>query len=155
MLLQDLRYAARTLRGNPGFTAVAAATLALGIGANSAIFSVVEAVLLRPLPYKDPGRLILVDDPTTYSDFQAWKSQAGSFEDMAVYYRNIGRARVTLTGSGEPEAVQGGFVSANFFPLMGVSPLIGRWLTSDEETRHERVVVLSHGLWSRRFGASP
>jgi predicted permease len=155
MLLQDLRYAARTLRGNPGFTAVAAATLALGIGANSAIFSVVEAVLLRPLPYKDPGRLILLADPTTYTDFQAWKSQAGSFEDMAVYYRNIGRARVTLTGSGEPEAVQGGFVSANFFPLMGVSPLIGRWLTSDEETRHERVVILSHGLWSRRFGASP
>jgi predicted permease len=155
MLLQDLRYAARTLRKNPGFTAVAAMTLALGIGANTAIFSVVEAVLLRPLPYKDPGRLVLVADPTTYTDFEAWKSQARSFEDLAVYYRNIGRSRVTLTGSDEPEAVQGGFVSANFFPLMGVSPLIGRWLTSDEETRRERVVVLSHGLWSRRFGASP
>ena len=155
MLVQDLLYAARTLRGNPGFTAVAAVTLALGIGANTAIFSVVEAVLLRPLPYKDPSRLVLVADPTTYTDFQAWKSQARSFEDMAVYYRNIGRSRVTLTGSGEPEAVQGGFVSANFFPLMGVAPLIGRWLTSDEEIRRERVIVLSHGLWSGRFGASP
>jgi predicted permease len=155
MLLQDLRYAVRTLRKNPGFTIVAAATLALGIGANTAIFSVVEAVLLRPLPYKNPERLVLMISGATYSDFQAWKSQNRIFEDMAVYYRDAGRSRVTLTGDGEPESAQGGFVAANFLPMIGVPPLVGRWFTSDEETRRERVAVVSHGLWSRRFGASP
>jgi predicted permease len=155
MMLQDLRYAARTLRKNPGFTTIAAMTLALGIGANTAIFSVVEAVLLRPLPYKNADRLVLLADGATYTDFEAWKSQNRIFEDMAVYYRDSGRSRVTLTGDGEPESVQGGFVAANFLPMLGVPPLTGRWFTSDEETRRERVVVLSHGLWSRRFGASP
>jgi predicted permease len=155
MLLQDIRYAIRTLRKSPGFTTIAAITLALGIGANTAIFSVVEAVLLRPLPYRDPGRLVLLADGTTYTDFKAWKSQNRTFADMAVYYRSGGRTRVTLTNAGEPESVQCGFVSANFGPLMGVAPLAGRWFTADEVTRRERVVVLSHGLASRRFGASP
>jgi len=151
---QDVRYAVRTLRKSPAFSGIAAVTLAIGIGANTAIFSVIEAVMLRPLPYKDPGRLAVSTDGITYSDFEAWKSQSRAFEDIAVYYRNLGRSRVTLTGNGEPESVQGGFVSSNFFPLMGVAPVTGRWFTSDEERLRERVVVLSFGLWTRRFGAS-
>lgn len=151
---QDVRYAFRALRKSPAFGVVAVVTLALGIGANAAIFSVMEAVMLRPLPYKDPRRLTLFTDGITYADFEAWKSRSRAFEDLAIYYRNLGRSRVTLTGVGEPESVQGGFVSANFFPLMGVAPALGRWFTPIEERRRERLVVLSYGLWKRRFGAS-
>jgi predicted permease len=151
--VKDIRYALRTLRKNLAFSVVATVTLALGIGANTAIFSVIKAVMLRPLPYKDPGGLALLTDGTTYPDFEIWKSQTQIFEDMAVYYRLGGRARVTLTGA-EPESIQGGFVSSNYLPLLGVSPLIGRWFTSGEEIRRERVIVLGHGLWTRRFGAS-
>ncbi len=160
-LWQDLRFAIRMLRKSPGFTLVAVLTLALGIGANTAIFSVIEAVLLRPLPYKDPSRVVLFPDPQdpngegiSYRNFESWKSQSRSFEDMAVYYRNSGWSRVTLTGAGEPDSVQGAFVSANFFPLMGVSPVLGRAFTPEEEARKEHVVVLSYGQWVRRFGAS-
>ncbi|HXX22714.1 MAG TPA: ABC transporter permease [Terriglobia bacterium] len=160
-LFQDVRYGLRMLARNPGFTAVAVLTLALGIGANTAIFSVVEAVLLRPLPYANPSRLeLLVDaqDPKDggllYKDFKACRSQSKTYEDLAVYYRDSGYSRVTLTAAAEPESVQGAFVSANFFPLMGVAPLIGRTFTPAEETRRDRVVMLSHGLWLRRFGGS-
>jgi predicted permease len=152
---QDVRHSLRSLRKSPAFGIVAALTLALAIGANTAIFSVIEAVMLRPLPYKDPGRLVQFTASFRYSDLEALKSQSRAFEDMAIYFRNSGRSRVTLTGVTEPESVQGGFVTANFFPLMGVAPVIGRWLTSDEASRRERVVVLSYGLWKRRFGASP
>ena len=162
---QDLRYGVRQLRRNPGFTVVAVLTLALGIGANTTIFSVIEAVLLRPLPYHDPSRLAILADPYApgdlenggflYKDVHAWQSQSHTFEDMAVYYRDSGFSRVTLTCAGEPEFVQGAFVSASFFPVMGVSPLLGRVFTSDEEARREQVVILSHGMWVRRFGGSP
>jgi predicted permease len=158
---QDLRYAVRQLRKNRGFTAVAILTLTLGIGANTAIFSVVNAVLLRPLPYKEPSRLLILGGDTkeadygiAYKHYQAWKSENHSFEDIAVAYRNSGWSRVTLTG-GEPENVQGTYASANFFPIIGIAPVIGRVFTSDEEVRHERVVVLSHSLWKQRFGGSP
>jgi len=160
-LIQDLKFGLRMLAKNPGFTAVAVLTLALGIGANTAIFSVIEAVLLRPLAYKDPGRLVLLADTQDpqyggflYKDFEGFKSQAGSFEDLAPYYRDTGFSQVTLSASREPELVQGGFVSANFFPLMGVPPLLGRTFTPEEEERQEHVVVLSHGLWLRRLGGS-
>jgi predicted permease len=158
-LIQDLRYGLRQLRRNPGFTAVAVITLALGIGANTAIFSVIEAVLLRPLPYKESSRLAILgpSDATasiSYRDYEAWRAQSRSFEDLAVYYTDNSWSRVILTGTPEPEAVQGAFVSANFFPLMGVSPLLGRVFTSREETRREHVVVLSYNLWARKFGAS-
>jgi putative ABC transport system permease protein len=126
----------------------------LAIGANTAIFSVIEAVILRSLPYKEPGRLALLNDGTTYADFQAWQSQSQAFEDMAVYYRLGGRSQVTLTGPGEPESVQGAFVSSNFFPLLGAPPLIGRWFTQNEELQRLPVIVLAYGFWSRRFGAS-
>ncbi|MBV9307743.1 MAG: ABC transporter permease [Acidobacteriaceae bacterium] len=154
-LWQDLRYSIRTLRKSPAFTMIAVGTLALAIGANTAIFSIIESVMLRPLPYKDPGRLALLANGTTYTDFKIWKLQNRSFEDMAAYYRLGGRSRVTLIGPSDPESIQGAFVSANFFPLLGVQPLIGRWLTPDEEARHERVIVLSYGLWNRWFGGSP
>ena len=159
--VQDLRYGFRILRKSPGFATVAVLTLALGIGANTAIFSVIQAVMLRPLPYKDPSRVVLLPDPEdpaaegiSYRDLASWKSQTRTFEDMAIYYRNSGWSRVTLTGAGEPDAVQGAYVSANFFPLMGVSPMVGRVFTPEEETRQERVVVLSYRQWVRRFGAS-
>jgi predicted permease len=162
---QDLRYAARTLRKSPAFSVIAVATLALGIGANTAIFSVIEAVMLRPLPYKDPGRLMqfqgdarsgplsVIDSSVTYTDFVAWKSQSRAFDNVAAYYRPGGFTRVTLTGA-EPESVQGGFVSSDFFPVMGIAPILGRWFTSREEKQRDRVVVLSHVLWMRRFGGS-
>jgi len=160
---QDLRYGLRMMRRNPGFTAVAMLSLALGIGANTAIFSVIYAVLLRPLPYRDPGSLVLVfssgredpRQPVSLDDFAALKSQSQSFEAMAIFYKNTGFSRANLTGTAEPELVQGGFVSADFFPLMGISPRVGRLFTPDEETRRDRVVILSQGLWNRRFGAAP
>jgi putative ABC transport system permease protein len=161
-LLQDLRYGARMLRRSPGFTAVATLSLALGIGANTAIFSVLYAVVLRPLPYRDPNQLVLIyskgregpKESISLDDFAILKSQSQSFEAMSIFYRNTGFARVNLTGTAEPELVQGGFVSADFFPLMGISPQIGRLFTSEEEIQRNRVVILSHGLWNRRFGGA-
>ncbi|HEY7180752.1 MAG TPA: ABC transporter permease, partial [Blastocatellia bacterium] len=162
-LWQDLRYGARMLRRSPGFTAVATLSLALGIGANTAIFSVLYAVLLRPLPYHDPNHLVLIfssgredpKEPISLDDFAILKSQSQSFEAMSVFYKNTGFSRVNLTGTAEPEVVQGGFVSADFFPLMGISPQIGRLFNPEEETQRNRVVILSQGLWNRRFGGTP
>jgi putative ABC transport system permease protein len=162
-LWQDLRYGARMLRRNPGFTAVATLSLALGVGANAAIFSVLYAVLLRPLPYRDPNHLVLIfskgredhREPILLDDFAILKSQSQSFEAMSIFYKNTGFSRVNLTGAPEPEVVQGGFVSADFFPLMGMAPRIGRLFTIEEETQRNRVVVLSQGLWNRRFGGAP
>jgi predicted permease len=157
---QDIRYAVWQLRTNPGFSAIAVLTLALGIGANSAIFSVVNAVLLRPLPYKDPGRLAYAGsdskeagDGISYEHYNAWRSASRSFDSLAVFYRNSGWSRVTFTGE-EPERAQGTYASANFFAVMGVQPALGRAFTQEEEARQERVVVLSDGLWKRRFGGA-
>lgn len=152
---QDVRHALRNLRKSPSFTIIGVGTLALAIGANTAIFSVIEAVILRPLSYQNPARLALLSDGTTYTDYLAWKSQNRSFEDMAVYYRVGGRTRVILSGAGEPESVQGAFVSSNFLPLLDVPPIIGRWFTPAEEAQHDRVIVIAYGLWDRRFGAAP
>jgi len=158
-ILQDLRYAARMFRKNPGFTATAIFVLAIGIGANAAIFSVVEAVLLRPLPYKEPGRLVRLadlEDPRDggflYDDLEAWRSQTWALEDAAVYYRDGGWSRVTLTSDGESEFAQGGFVSAGFFPLLGISPELGRVFTVDEAARRERLVVLPRAMGAQIRG---
>jgi putative ABC transport system permease protein len=125
----DLRYASRTLRGSPSFTAIAIMTLALGIGANTAMFSVVNAVILRPLPYQDPARLAMLwtndlkrdirEEGTSYPTFLDWRSQSRAFADMAICSRGN---PVTLTGGNEPERVMGEAVSANLFPLLGVTP---------------------------------
>ena len=158
-LLHDLRYAARLQRKNPAFTIVAVIALALGIGANTAIFSVVNTVILRPLPYKDPDRLVMVWEDATKqgyprdtpaaANFVDWRDQNHVFEGMAA----ITDDSFNLTGSGEPERLEGHRVSANLFPLLGVEPHIGRVFTAAEDqpgAQHE--VLLSYALWQRRFG---
>jgi putative ABC transport system permease protein len=162
-LWQDLRYGLRMLRTRPGFTLVAALTLALGIGANTAIFSVVNAVVLRPLPYPDPERLVMLwgtnardgnqQQPASYAEFNDWKNQARSFSALA------GASPAwtfTLTGGGEPEQIQGLYVSANLFPMLGVTPARGRaFLPEEDRTGGPPVVIVSQGLWQRRFGGDP
>src|SRR5262245_39787687 len=160
-LWQDLRFGARMLLKQPGFTAIAALTLGLGIGANISIFSVVNAVLLRPLPYPDSDRLIYLwsaapkqnisERASAYANFSEWLAQNTSFEDLAVFDPTV----VTLTGAAEPEGVMSVRASANLFPLLGVAPMLGRTFTAEEEQQKARVVILSHGLWRRRFGAAP
>jgi predicted permease len=159
-LWQDARYAVRTLRANAAFTLCAVLTLSLGIGVNAGMFSVVNAVLLRPLPYEDASRLALLwtadarrglrEQPVAYANFQDFRAQGRSFADMALFMGNAG----VLTGAA-PERFQGAFASANLFPLLGVLPSLGRTFTPEEEQRGEHVAVLSHGLWRRRFGGAP
>jgi predicted permease len=159
---QDLRYALRQLLRSPGFSAVVVLTLALGIGANAAVFSVIEAVMLRALPYAHPDRLALLreaQDPESggflLRDLDLLRSHKHCFSGIALYYRDSGFSKVTLAIGTEPESVQGAFVSSNLFSVLGVAPSLGRTFTPDEETRQDRVVVLSHGIWARRFGLSP
>src|SRR5262245_6160670 len=156
-MFQDLRYGIRMLRKNPGFTFIAALTLALGIGANTAIFSVVNAVLLRSLPYHDPDRLVMVnysrsrvpDDFALGAEFLEWRDQAISFEQIAAYRFDT----ADLTGSSEPERLNACFVSANLFATLGVAPALGRAFTPEEDTAGgAQAVILSDGLWRRRFG---
>ena len=162
-LTQDVRVALRGLRRTPGFTLVAILTLALGIGANSALFSVLRSVLLRPLPYPNSGELIQVwsdhrargraePEWLTPPDFRDWRDGNRTFEGMAAY-QGWGP---DMTGSGEPEALGGILVSGNYLSLLGVSPALGRLLTmADDDAGAERVVVLSDAVWRRRFGADP
>src|SRR5947209_1933025 len=155
-LLQDLRFGLRTLLKNPGFTAVAVLTLALGIGANTAIFSVVNAVLLRPLPYKDSSQLVMIwqgrGTPVSPLNFLDYEKQNRVFEHMATF--NAGS--LTLTEIAEPERIRTGLVTADFFEVLGVRPILGRTFSSGEDQEGQNnVVVLSHGLWQRHFGANP
>jgi putative ABC transport system permease protein len=160
-LWQDVRYGARTLRKNPGFTLVAVFTLALGIGGNTAMFSVVNAVMLRPLPYANPDRLVMVwtadpkrdihESPTSFPTFTDWRTESRLFADMAFWRLHAGN----LTGTSESERLVGAMASANLFPLLGVPPALGRTFSVGEEQRREAVVVLSHRLWQRRFGSNP
>jgi putative ABC transport system permease protein len=155
---QDVRYTVRSLRRNPGFAAVAAITLALGIGANTAIFSVVNGVLLRPLPYEDPGRLIRISEVDTRRgwemgfsppNFESLREEATLLEDVAAYRPTS----VTLIGQGDPERLAAMRVSTRFFELLGTPLQLGRSFLSEEELAGaEPVVVLSHGLWLGRFG---
>jgi len=159
---RDARYGARMLRRNPSFVAVVTLTLALGIGANTAIFSVVNSVLLKPLPFKDPNRLVIIwendtknratNSPVSLSDFVDWKDQTGAFEQIAAWrflYFN-------LSGRDEPERVQGLTVSASFLPLLGAQVQLGRtFLPEEEQIGRDKVVVLSDALWRRRFGEDP
>jgi predicted permease len=163
MLGQDLRYAVRTLWKSPGFTVVAALTLALGIGANTAIFSVVNAVILRPLPYSEPSRLVelwgnvkrakVERRGTSFPDFADWRDQSRSFEAMALFTDST----VTLTGVDEPERLTGEYVAQPYFGMLGVSASVGRIFRPEEDQVFQRdaVVVLSDGLWRRRFGGDP
>ena len=158
-LRQDLAYAFRRLRQAPGFTLVAVATLALGIGANSAIFSIVNAVLLSPLPFEEPERLVMVSQvwegrPTVYSpqNFLDLEAAAQSFAALAV----VDQSGVTLTGRGAPERIEGAEVGAPFFRVLRVQPVLGRgFLPGENEPGHDKVAVLSHRLWRERFGGDP
>ena len=162
---QDLKYGFRVLRKNPGFAIGAIIVLALGIGANAAIFSVVNAVLLRPLPYSDPGRIAMVYhvppqksfpgmkifavSPANYLD---WKSQSSVFDAMSIFHGTT----MTVTGKDQPEAVPGKVVSSEFFQVFGATPIMGRTFTPEEDTDgHGNVVVLSYPFWQNHFGADP
>jgi predicted permease len=161
-LLQDTRFGLRILRKSPGFTAVAILTLGLGIGASTAIFSVVNAVLLGHLPYKDPGRLAMIwstnarrgvdESPVSPGDYFEWKQKNTAFEDMAASYDN----EVTLTGAGNPQFLIGYDFSANYFSILGVAPELGRTFTAEEDRPGApKVVVLSDKLWRGTFQADP
>ncbi len=159
-LWQDLRYGARMLMKQPGFTLIAVVTLALGIGATTAIFSVVNAVLLQSLPYREADRLVAVSlndndgevGNTGYATFLDWQARANSFEPLALI-RSWGGV---LTGQGDAEAVRGLRVTPDYFKLLGVAPFLGRDFRSEENRPDTRfVLVISHGLWQRRFDADP
>jgi putative ABC transport system permease protein len=161
-LLQDLRYGLRTLRSRPGFTLVALLALAFGIGANTAIFSVLNAVLLRPLPYKDSSRLVMLWHD--YSQMNLPKASLSvpsylEYRDHVKAFESVAAATnwsANLTGVGEAERVQGARVTANFLSTVGVSPAAGRdFLPEDDKPGGDRVVLVSHGLWQRRFGGDP
>ncbi|MEK6301903.1 MAG: ABC transporter permease [Acidobacteriota bacterium] len=162
-LFQDLRYGARMLLKQPGFTLIAVIALALGIGANTAIFSVVNAVLLTPLPFAEPDRLTIVYEtnlqrgstrsPASYPNFADWRDQNHAFERMSSYHL----ADFILTGEGDPALIQGAVVNADLFPLLGVAPILGRSFLPEEDKPGDtgRVVMLSHRLWQTRFNADP
>jgi putative ABC transport system permease protein len=160
-LWKDIRFAARMLEKHRGFSFVAVLTLAVGIGATTALFSVVEAVLLKPLPYYQADRLAVVwtdnsrqelhEERTSYPNFEDWRNRNASFVDMAF----ASAFTVNLTAGEEPERVVAGRVSASVFPLMGVKPILGRTFSSEEEIRADRVIILSQGLWISQFGSSP
>lgn len=157
---QNVRYATRVLRSKSASTAAIVLTLAAGIGANSAVFSVVSSVLLEPLPYHQENRLVMIwetsartgHDHNTVSpaNFLYWQDHNTVFDQMAAFY--VGT--FTLTGEGEPERIPSQGISTNLFPLLGISPILGRDFSKDEGLRgHNRVVLLSYGLWQRRFGS--
>jgi putative ABC transport system permease protein len=161
-ILQDLRYGIRSLLKNPGFTFVAIVALALGIGANSAIFSVVNTLLLSPLPFKDPDRLVMVWEKNfprnrernvvSPANFLDWNSQNQVFEHLAA----LVDIHVNLTNAGEPVELEAQLVTASLFPLLGVQPVYGRaFLDSEDVPDSERVAIISHRLWQGRFGADP
>src|SRR5262245_12609664 len=161
-LMQDLRYGSRTLMKNPGFTVVAALTLALGIGANTAIFSVVNAVLLEPLPYPEARQLALISENfsqrglnrilVSAPEYLDYRDRSRSFSQVAAYRRQS----FTLTGAGEAEMLRGTVCSTNLFETLGVRPALGRpFLPGEDRPGGNQVVALSHGLWQRRFGADP
>jgi putative ABC transport system permease protein len=161
-LRQDFGFAVRGLRRSLGFTTVAVITLALGIGANTAIFSVVNALLLRPLPFEDPDRLVLIwgdkqledwpELPLSLPNFTDVRDQSQSFESLAAWVSGT----FNLSGGAEPEQVQYGIVTANLFSTLGVGPLLGRaFLPAEDQPGCAPVIVVSHSLWQRRFGADP
>ena len=160
----DLRFAARMLRKNPGFSAIAIVTLALGIGANTAIFSVVDNVVLRPLAYPDAGRLLTIHEvvpkfshlapliPVNAMHFLEWRKKARSFEQLAL----LGGITFSLTGAGDPERIPAARVSPILFPMLGMQTELGRtFLDEEDRPDHDRVAVLNHKLWIRRFGGDP
>src|SRR5262245_9975886 len=162
-LVSDARHALRMVGRAPGFSALLIGILALGVAASVAVFSLTDGVLLRPLPYRDPERLVALEAFTTkppfdssgslsYVDFEELRTNSRSLQEVAATYRT-GWSRVTLTVGESPEAMQVAFVTPNFFSLFGCSPLLGRLFTPEENRRRERVVVLGRSLAAARFGS--
>ena len=159
-VLRDVRHALRTLRRSPAFSLAAAATLALAIGANTTMFSVLSAVLLRPLPYQAPEQLALLwtEDPTqnlregrsSLWSVEQWRDQSRSFEDMATF----DSVSLTLTGADGAEQIVGASISSNLLPLLGVRPVLGRSFSTDEAEQQQRLVLISHRFWQTRFGGA-
>jgi len=162
-IIKDIRYGVRGLLKRPGFTAIALVALALGIGANTAIFSLVHAVVIRPLPFPDPDRLVWVYGnirnggsraSVSPPDFLDYRSQNKTFEQFAA--SGTQPLAVNLTGSGEPERLFASAVSGNYFDTFGITPAIGRAFTLDnEKPGSDQVTVLSHAFWQKRFGGDP
>ena len=159
-LIQDLKYAARVLLKSPGFVAIAVLTLALGIGANTALFSVVNGVLLRPLPFSRPSELVVLSEKSanfesssiSYPNFLDWQRSNSSFTSIAAYRSDD----FSITGSGEAERVRVGWVSADFFQVLGVNPARGRLFTADDDRLGSApVALITAGLWQRKFGSAP
>jgi hypothetical protein len=161
---QDLRYTFRTLRREASFTTFAVLIIGLGIGASSTVFSAVNALLLRPLPFADPGRLVWIANQSIDNDlsgetvqvghFLDLRAQSKSYSDAAAYFAFYGVGDNKLTGNGEAERVSGVPVSQNFFPLLGVKPIVGRLFNADEcKWNGPKAVLLSYGLWTRRFAS--
>ncbi len=159
-LIQDIRFALRVLRKNPGFALVAVLVLAIGIGANTAIFSVVDTVLLRPLPYPHAERLVFIENvfqqagrtPMTYTNFQFWRDQHQLFDQVVTYFNSVG----AITGLEEPEEVPIVRISANLLPTLGISPIAGRGFRDDEEPKSaDPVVMLRESFWRKHYGGSP
>jgi putative ABC transport system permease protein len=155
---QDFRYALRRLAHNPSFTLLVALILALGIGANTAMFSVVDAALLRPLPFQDPDRLLQLFEtesaegrfPLTGMDYLDWQGRNHTFAGMAVYSH---QSAFNASGAGEPERVAVVETQSNFFPLLGVRPMLGRaFLEGEDQAGRNRVALLSYGFWQTHFG---
>jgi putative ABC transport system permease protein len=159
--LADLRYGIRRLLKSPGFASVAVVALGLGIGANTAIFSLVDRVLIRPMPYADPDRLVTLWEDASYinfprntpavANFEDWKKQNQVFTDLAGSRDRAG----SLTGEGLPETVLGGAVTINLFQVLGVQPLLGRAFTEEDDRPGVNVIILSYGLWLSRYGGDP
>src|SRR5215510_11470173 len=159
-LMRDVRHALRSLRRSPVFTAVALLTLALAIGGNTAIFSIVNAVLLRPLPYRSPEQLAMLwtEDPTqnlregrsALSSVEQWRSQSQSFADMATF----DSVSMTLTAADGAEQIVGASISPNLLPLLGIQPALGRTFSTEEAEQQQRLVLISHRFWQARFGGS-
>ncbi len=159
-LIQDLKYAARVLAKSPGFVVIAVLTLALGIGANTALFSIVNGVLLRPLPYPRPSELVVISETTqnfesssiSYPNFLDWQRTNSSFASIAAYKEDD----YSITGAGEAERVRVGMVSKGLFEILGVSPVQGRTFTADDDRLGSApVAMISAGLWQRKFGSAP
>ena len=158
---QDVHYGLRSLAQHPGFAAVAILTLALGVGANAAIFSVLRAVVLRDLPYHDADRIAVLwtknirqnlPDGSSYLNFRDWNEQSREFEDMAAYIRPE-FTRGTLGGAADADRVNLGIVGPRFFELLGTAPLLGRTFTAQDFSETPRAIVISHGLWQQRIAA--
>lgn len=162
---RDFQIGFRMLRKSPGFTTVAVLTLALGIGANTAIFSLVNALLLKPLPFKDPASLIWISnifegglsgETTRVANYRDWRAANKSFVDLSAYFAFFDYGGYNLSGTGEPERLRGVGVSQNFLDVLGVSPMLGRNFEAEECLQVEpQAVLLTHGFWQRKFGADP